>query len=193
MTLKSITAPTLPTTCHTCQPGAALMNILGHKPTMAALVFSEAPVDSRARLVMLTMSDSERSMPGGLASNDYKKLRKRCSRPTPTRRTDKAGRRDVDNGDADDGWSAQRPRELGILTRDLCQIDDRSDLDGSSLVKQPDGKKVNTRISPVGLRPTHCMKSRPRIDASKREHARLGFVPVQPQLVLLCGAPARQS
>ena len=55
---------------------------------MAALVFSEEPVDSRARLVMLTMSDSERSMPGGLASNDYKKLRKSCSRPTPTRRTD---------------------------------------------------------------------------------------------------------
>lgn len=155
MTLKSITAPTLPTTCHTCQPDAALTNTLGHKPTMAALVFSEAPVDLRARLVMLTMSDSERSMPGGLASNDYKKLRKRCSRPTPTRRTDRQAGRDVDNGDADDGWSCATAAE-GILTRDLCQIDAMNVVDARLLVEQADGRKVNTRISSLGLRPIHA-------------------------------------
>ena len=120
---------------------------------MAALVFSEALVDSRARLVMLTMSDSERSMPGGLASNDYKKLRKRCSRPTPTRRTD---------WQAGETWitvtlmMAGVRNGRGILTRDLCQIDAMDIFDGSLLVKQPEGEKVNTRSSSLGLRPTHA-------------------------------------
>jgi hypothetical protein len=42
---KSRTAPTLPTTYHTCQPGAALTKTFGDRHTMAALVFSVAPVD----------------------------------------------------------------------------------------------------------------------------------------------------
>jgi hypothetical protein len=61
---------------------------------MAALVFSEAPVDSRARLVMSTMSDNERSMPGGLASTDYKKLRKNAQdQPQHAARTGRPDRR----------------------------------------------------------------------------------------------------
>ena len=117
---------------------------------MAALVFSEAPVDSRVRLVMLTVSDSERSMPERLASNDYKKLRKECSRPTPTRRTDRQ---------AGETWitvtlmmaGVRNGRGLGILTRDLCQIDAMSVFDGSLLVKESDEKKVNTQESPLSV------------------------------------------
>mgnify|MGYP006953143929 CR=1 FL=1 len=80
---------------------------------MAALVFSAAPVDSRARLVMVTISDNERSMPEGLASNEYKKLRKECSRPTSTRRTDwQAGETWVTGDADDDGWSLATAAEL---------------------------------------------------------------------------------
>jgi hypothetical protein len=81
---------------------------LGLRRTIAALVFSVAPDDSTARLDMSTMSDGERSMPERLAGNDYKKLRKECPKTNLNRPHGLRGRRDVDNGDADDGWSVAR-------------------------------------------------------------------------------------
>jgi hypothetical protein len=63
---------------------------------------------------MSTMSDSERSMLERPASSDYKKLRKECPKSTPTRRTDW---RDLDNGDADDGWSVTTAAESNLDTR----------------------------------------------------------------------------
>lgn len=65
----------------------ALTSALHHGPTIAALVFSDPSVVLSARLAMATVFDAMRSMPEGLAGNDYKKCRQ-STRPTPTRRTD---------------------------------------------------------------------------------------------------------